>query len=47
VSIRLLAIDLDGTMVNERLEMDPRDVAAVKASTAAGLAVVLGACRVF
>ena len=45
--IRLLAIDLDGTLVNERLEMDPRDVAAVKAASAAGVAVVLATGRMF
>ncbi len=43
--IRLLAIDLDGTLVNDRLEMDPRDVAAVKAATAAGVTVVLATGR--
>ena len=45
--IRLLAIDLDGTLVNDRLEMDPRDVVAVKAATAAGVAVVLATGRMF
>ena len=45
--IRLLAIDLDGTLVNDRLEMDPRDVAAVRAATAAGVAVVLATGRMF
>ncbi len=45
--IRLLAIDLDGTLVNDRLEMDPRDVAAVKSATAAGVAVVLATGRMF
>ncbi|HXL16772.1 MAG TPA: HAD-IIB family hydrolase, partial [Streptosporangiaceae bacterium] len=45
--IRLLAIDLDGTLVNDRLEMDPRDVAAVKAATAAGVTVVLATGRMF
>jgi len=47
VPIRLLAIDLDGTLVNERLEMDPRDVAAVRAATAAGVVVVLATGRMF
>ena len=47
MSIRLLAIDLDGTLVNDRLEMDPRDVAAVKAATAAGVTVVLATGRMF
>jgi Cof subfamily protein (haloacid dehalogenase superfamily) len=47
VRIRLLAIDLDGTLVNDRLEMDPRDVAAVKAASAAGVTVVLATGRMF
>ena len=47
MAIRLLAIDLDGTLVNHRLEMDPRDVAAVKAATAAGVLVVLATGRMF
>jgi Cof subfamily protein (haloacid dehalogenase superfamily) len=47
VSIRLLAIDLDGTLVNDRLEMDPRDVAAVKAATAAAVTVVVATGRMF
>jgi Cof subfamily protein (haloacid dehalogenase superfamily) len=47
VRIRLLAIDLDGTLVNDRLEMDPRDVAAVKAATAADVVVVLATGRMF
>ena len=45
--IRLVAIDLDGTLVNDRLELDPRDVAAVKAATAAGVTVVLATGRMF
>jgi Cof subfamily protein (haloacid dehalogenase superfamily) len=47
VRIRLLAIDLDGTLVNDRLEMHPRDVAAIKAATAAGVTVVLATGRMF
>jgi hypothetical protein len=47
VSIRLLAIDLDGTLVNHQLEMNPRDVAAVKAASAAGVTVVLATGRMF
>jgi Cof subfamily protein (haloacid dehalogenase superfamily) len=47
VGIRLLAIDLDGTLVNHQLEMDPRDVAAVKAAAASGVAVVLATGRMF
>ena len=45
--IRLLALDLDGTLVNDRLEMDPRDVTAIKAATAAGVTVVLATGRMF
>lgn len=47
MSIRLLAIDLDGTLVNHELKMDPRDVAAVKAAAAAGVTVVLATGRMF
>jgi Cof subfamily protein (haloacid dehalogenase superfamily) len=47
VRIRLLAIDLDGTLVNDHLEMNPRDVAAVKAATAAGVIVVVATGRMF
>ncbi|TMG34034.1 MAG: hypothetical protein E6H92_13870, partial [Chloroflexi bacterium] len=45
--IRLLAIDLDGTLVNDRLEIDARDVAAVRAATAAGVHVVIATGRMF
>jgi Cof subfamily protein (haloacid dehalogenase superfamily) len=47
VSIRLLAIDLDGTLVNHQLQMDPRDVSAVKSAAAAGVTVVLATGRMF
>jgi len=47
VTIRLLAIDLDGTLVNHDLLMNPRDVAAVKAASAAGVTVVLATGRMF
>jgi len=47
VTIRLLAIDLDGTLVNHDLVMNPRDVAAVKAASAAGVSVVLATGRMF
>src|SRR5207245_5076569 len=47
VRIRLLANDPDGTLVNDRLEMDARDVAAVKAAPVAGVTVVLATGRMF
>jgi len=47
VTIRLLAIDLDGTLVNHELVMNPRDMAAVKAAAAAGVTVVLATGRMF
>jgi Cof subfamily protein (haloacid dehalogenase superfamily) len=47
VTIRLLAIDLDGTLVNHDLVMNPRDVAAVKAASAAGVTVVLATGRMY
>ncbi len=43
--IRLLAIDLDGTLINDALQMAPRDEEAVKAAVAAGLHVVLATGR--
>ncbi len=47
MTIRLLAIDLDGTLVNHELVMNPRDVAAVRAASAAGVTVVLATGRMF
>jgi Cof subfamily protein (haloacid dehalogenase superfamily) len=47
VAIRLLAIDLDGTLVNHDLVMNSRDVAAVKAASAMGVTVVLATGRMF
>ena len=47
MTIRLLAIDLDGTLVNHDLVMNPRDVAAVKAASASGVTVVLATGRMF
>jgi Cof subfamily protein (haloacid dehalogenase superfamily) len=47
VTIRLLAIDLDGTLVNHDLVMNPRDIAAVKAASAAGVKIVLATGRMF
>lgn len=47
MAIRLLAIDLDGTLVNHQLEMNSRDVEAVKAASAAGVTVVLATGRMF
>jgi Cof subfamily protein (haloacid dehalogenase superfamily) len=47
VAIRLLAIDLDGTLVNHDLVLNPRDVAAVKAASGAGVTVVLATGRMF
>jgi len=43
--IRLLAIDLDGTLINDALQMAPRDEEAVKAAVAAGVHVVLATGR--
>ena len=45
--IRLVAIDLDGTLVNDSLVIHPRDVAAVKAATAAGVHVIIATGRMF
>lgn len=45
--VRLLAIDLDGTLLNDRLQIDPRDAAAVRAAVAAGVQVVIATGRMF
>jgi Cof subfamily protein (haloacid dehalogenase superfamily) len=45
--IRLLALDLDGTLINDALQMAPRDEEAVKAAVAAGVHVVLATGRMF
>ena len=45
--VRLVAIDLDGTLVNDALTIHPRDVAAVKAATAAGIHVIIATGRMF
>jgi Cof subfamily protein (haloacid dehalogenase superfamily) len=47
VPIRLLALDLDGTLVNDQLQMNPQDVAAVRAAVASGVQVVLATGRMF
>ncbi|HLB75511.1 MAG TPA: HAD hydrolase family protein, partial [Candidatus Dormibacteraeota bacterium] len=44
---RLLALDLDGTLINDALQMAPRDEEAVKAAVAAGVHVVLATGRMF
>ena len=45
--IRLVAIDLDGTLVNDALTIHERDLAAVKAATATGVHVVIATGRMF
>jgi len=47
VPIRLVAIDLDGTLVNDALTIHERDLAAVKAATAEGVHVVIATGRMF
>ena len=39
-NIRLIALDLDGTVFNDRKEITPRTVAAIQAAIARGVAVV-------
>jgi len=45
--IRLLAVDLDGTLVSVDLRLDPRDVAAAHRAAAAGIRVVACTGRPF
>jgi Cof subfamily protein (haloacid dehalogenase superfamily) len=47
MAIGLVAIDLDGTLVNDKLQIDPRDVAAVRAASGAGVPVVIATGRMF
>ncbi|TMC06113.1 MAG: Cof-type HAD-IIB family hydrolase [Chloroflexi bacterium] len=45
--IRLLAVDLDGTLVSVDLQLDPRDVEAARRAEAAGIRVVACTGRPF
>ena len=45
--IRLLAVDLDGTLISLDLQLDPRDVEAVRRAEAAGVRVVACTGRPF
>jgi Cof subfamily protein (haloacid dehalogenase superfamily) len=45
--IRLLAVDLDGTLISVDLRLDPRDVAAVRKAESAGVRVVACTGRPF
>lgn len=45
--LRLLALDLDGTVIGRDLTMDPRDVEAVRRVEAAGLRVIVCTGRPF
>jgi len=45
--IRLLAVDLDGTLISMDLRLDPRDVEAVRRAEAAGVRVVACTGRPF
>jgi len=41
MTIKLIAIDIDGTLLNEKNELAPATIAAVKAASAQGIKVVL------
>ncbi len=43
--VRLLALDIDGTLIGDDLGLRPRTIAAVRAASAAGVAVVLATGR--
>ena len=45
--IRLVAVDLDGTLIDHRLQMNPRDRQALRAAVAAGVQVVIATGRMF
>lgn len=42
-----MAVDLDGTLINDRLVMNPRDAQALRAAAAAGVHVVIATGRMF
>ncbi len=44
-TVRLLALDIDGTLIGDDLRLRPRTIAAVRAATEAGVAVVLATGR--
>jgi Cof subfamily protein (haloacid dehalogenase superfamily) len=41
MAIKLVAIDIDGTLINDQRQITPKTVAALKKATAAGIKVVL------
>lgn len=43
--VRLLALDIDGTLIGDDLRLRPRTIAAVRAASAAGVTVVLATGR--
>lgn len=43
--IRMVAVDLDGTLLTDRKEIGPRSAAALRAAAAAGVRVVLASAR--
>lgn len=45
--IRLVAVDLDGTLINHDLVINPRDAQALRAASAAGIHVVIATGRMF
>lgn len=44
-AIRLIAVDLDGTLLTDRKEIGPRTAAALRAAAASGVRVVLASAR--
>jgi Cof subfamily protein (haloacid dehalogenase superfamily) len=45
--IRLVAVDLDGTLIDHQLRMNPRDRDALRAAVASGIHVVIATGRMF
>ena len=41
MSIKLIAIDIDGTLINDQRQITPKTVTALKKASAAGIKVVL------
>jgi HAD superfamily hydrolase (TIGR01484 family) len=47
LSIKLIAIDLDDTLLNSKITVSPRNVAAIKKAKAAGITIMIATGRMY
>jgi len=47
MQIKLIAMDMDGTLLNKKVEISPRNAAAIKKAVAAGIVVSFASGRMF